>query len=298
MTTQASKPSQAAEATAVYGLGPGPDETARLRRQSRELEPEALALLARIGLRPGQAAIDLGCGPAGILNLLASAVSPGGRVVGLDADPVHVAMAGQHARERGFSDVEVLTGDARSTGLPADAFDLVHTRTLLVTIPRPAEVVTEMVRLAKPGGWVASQEPDAGISLCYPPLAAWDRLLDLFGKSFCRSGADLRIGRRLPSLLRHAGLQDVEATIYASNYPAGHTRRTVMVDLVGGLRPVIVELGLASEAELTDLDSAVRAHLADPDTLMMPHLMVTAWGRKPALRQPRRAPGRPPSPTR
>ena len=134
MTTQASKPSQAAEATAVYGLGPGPDETARLRRQSRELEPEALALLARIGLRPGQAAIDLGCGPAGILNLLASAVSPGGRVVGLDADPVHVAMAGQHARERGFSDVEVLTGDARSTGLPADAFDLVHTRTLLVTI--------------------------------------------------------------------------------------------------------------------------------------------------------------------
>jgi ubiquinone/menaquinone biosynthesis C-methylase UbiE len=274
--------SKATDATAEYALGPGPDETARLVRQSRELEPEALALLARIGLRPGQAAIDLGCGPAGILDLLAGAVSPGGRVVGLDADPAHAAMARQHARERGFGDVEVLTGDARRTGLPGGAFDLVHTRTLLVTVPRPAEVVAEMVRLAKPGGWVASQEADAGFSLCYPPLAAWDRLLDLFGKSFGRSGADLLIGRRLPSLLRQAGLQDVEATVHATSYRAGHTRRTVIADLVRGLRPVIVELGLASEAELADLDRAVREHLANPDTLMMPHLIVTAWGRKPA----------------
>jgi SAM-dependent methyltransferase len=271
-----------AQASAVYALGPGPDETARLRRQSRELEPEALELLARIGPRPGQAAVDLGCGPAGILDLLAGAVSPGGHVVGLDADPVHVAAAREHARECGYGNVEVLAGDARRTGLPSGAFDLVHTRALLVTIPRPAEVVAEMVRLARPGGWVASQEPDAGFSLCYPPLAAWDRLLELLGASFGRSGADLRTGRRLPSLLRDAGLHDVEVTVHAGSYAAGHTRRTVIPDLVRGLRPVIVGLGLAGEAELADLDRAVRAHLADPGTLMMPHLIVTAWGRKPA----------------
>ena len=33
--------------------------------------------------------------------------------------------------------------------------------------------------------------------------------------------------------------------------------------------------------ELADVDAAVRAHLADPRTLVMPHLLVTAWGRKP-----------------
>jgi hypothetical protein len=32
---------------------------------------------------------------------------------------------------------------------------------------------------------------------------------------------------------------------------------------------------------LADVDTAVRAHLGDPSTLMMPHLLVTAWGRKP-----------------
>ncbi|MGC2004335.1 methyltransferase domain-containing protein, partial [Trebonia sp.] len=234
-----------------------------------------------LGLRPGQAALDLGCGPRGILDLLAEAVGPGGRVVGLDADPAHVAAARQFAFGQGLANVEVLAGDARHTGLPAESFDLVHTRTLLVTIPEPAEVVAEMARLARTGGLVASQEADAEFSVCYPQLPEWDRLLALFHASFPRAGADLRLGRRLPELFREAGLTDVGATVYAGSYPAGHSRRTVIPDLVRSLHPVILGLGLAGERELADVDAAVRAHLADPRTLVMPHLLVTAWGRKP-----------------
>jgi ubiquinone/menaquinone biosynthesis C-methylase UbiE len=272
------------DAAEVYALGADTDETARLQRQSEELQPEARALLGRLrelGLRPGQTAIDLGCGPRGILDLLAEAVGLDGRVVGLDADPAHVAVARQYASSYGFANVEVLAGDARHTGLPAESFDLVHTRTLLVTIPEPAEVVAEMVRLARPGGLVASQEADAEFSICYPPLPEWDRLWALFQASFPRAGADLRLGRRLTELFREAGLTDVGATVYASCYPAGHSRRTVIPDLVRSLHPVILGLGLAGERELADVDAAVRAHLADPHTLIMPHLLVTAWGRKP-----------------
>lgn len=43
--------------------------------------------------------------------------------------------------------VEILEGDARNTGLPTDSFDLVHTRTLLITVPEPEKVLAEMVRL-------------------------------------------------------------------------------------------------------------------------------------------------------
>jgi len=282
--TTATTGAPAHNAADVYALGADTDETARLRRQSEELQPEARALLARLGelgLRSGQTALDLGCGPRGILDLLAEAVGPGGRVVGIDADPAHVTAARQYAFGQGLANVEVLAGDARHTGLPAESFDLVHTRTLLVTIPEPAEVVAEMARLAKPGGLVASQEADAEFSICYPPLPEWDRLLALFRASFPRAGADLRLGRRLPELFRAAGLTDVGATVYAGSYPAGHSRRTVIPDLVRSLHPVILGLGLAGEPELADVDAAVRAHLADPRTLMMPHLLVTAWGRKP-----------------
>ena len=267
-------------AAQVYALGADEDETARLRRQSEELRPEAEALLARVGLRPGQRAIDLGCGPSGILALLAAAVSRSGRVTGVDADPAHVAAARQYVAAAGLGCVSVLAGDARCTGLPDGEFDLVHARTLLVTVPAPAEVVAEMTRLARPGGWVACQEPDVEHALCYPPLPEWDRLREVFQASFTRSGADLRLGRRLPTMLRQAGLEDIEVTVHAGCYPVGHSRRTILPDLVRSLRPVILDLGLASDGELTDLDRAVRDHLADPQVLMMPHLLVTALGRK------------------
>jgi ubiquinone/menaquinone biosynthesis C-methylase UbiE len=271
----------APDASEVYALGSNSAESARLRRQSDELRPQSAELLERIGLASGQSALDLGCGPSGIIDLLAATVGPGGRVVGLDADPAHTAMASQYARARGLDNVAVLTADARHTGLPPDSFDLVHARTLLVTIPEPEEVLAEMVRLAKPGAWIASQEADVEHTLCYPSLPAWDRLHELFQSGFSRTGANPCLGRRLGELYRQAGLEDIEVVIHAPAYPAGHSRRTLLPDLVRSLRPMILELGLSDEHELTELDDAVRAHLADPRTLMMPHLLVVARGRKP-----------------
>lgn len=153
------------QATAVYALGRDRKESARLRQQSGEMRPYSARLLDRTGLTRGYSAIDLGCGPSGIIDLLAERVAPGGRVVGLDADPVHVAMAREFAAERGLGNVEVVEADARHTGLAPDSFDLLHGRTLLVTIPHPGEVVAEMTRLARPGGWVAGLEADAEHSL-------------------------------------------------------------------------------------------------------------------------------------
>jgi hypothetical protein len=80
---------------AVYSLGSSQDESARLQRQADELAPVSRALLDRVGLRPGQSAIDLGCGARGVVDLLAERVSPGGQVVGLDADAAHTAMAAE-----------------------------------------------------------------------------------------------------------------------------------------------------------------------------------------------------------
>jgi len=278
MMTTATAP----DATEVYALGANPAESARLQRQSDELRPQTAELLGRIGLAPGQSALDLGCGPSGILDLLSVAVFPGGRVTGLDADPAHTTLARQHASERGLANVEVVTADARHTGLPPDSFDLVHARTVLVTIPEPQDVLAEMVRLARPGGWVASQEPDIEGAFCYPPLPAWDRLREIFRASFGRSGADPLIGRRLPELYRQAGLDDIEVVVHAPVYPAGHSRSTILPDLVRSLRPMILDLGLSDEPELTELDRAVREHLADPRTLALAHLLVVTWGRKPA----------------
>jgi SAM-dependent methyltransferase len=273
-------------ATDVYALGRDPGETARLERQAEELGPDSAALLDRAGLRPGQDAIDLGCGPRGILDLLASRVAPGGSVTGLDADPVHVARARQFIAQRGLPGVQIVAADARRTGLPSASFDLVHARTLLINVPDPAEVVAEMVRLARPGGWVVSLEPDLGSgALCYPAHPAYTRMWDLFAAACGRHGADLLIGRRLAELYRQAGLGDVGIEARARVCPPGDSRRTIAADLVRSLRPAIVRLGLTDQAELDALDRAVRRHLGHPDTVVLPHLAFLAWGRKPVTPQ-------------
>ena len=285
MSTEQDWPS-AAEAeidpNAVYALGSSSGESARLQRQADELAPDSQALLDRVGLRPGDRAIDLGCGPRGIIELLSARVSPGGRVVGLDADPAHVAMASQLVAERALCDVEIVSADARHTGLPSGSFDLVHARTLLVNVPEPAAVLAEMVRLARPGGWVAGLEPDTEAAICYPPHPAFDRLCESFTVAFSRNGADPHIGRRMAELYRQAGLEDVTVEARAGVYPAGHSRRTIRADLARSIRPQIIDMGLADERELDQLDAAVRKHLDNPDTVVIPHLYFLAWGRKPA----------------
>jgi SAM-dependent methyltransferase len=274
------------DANAAYALGSSPGESARLQRQAEELAADSAALLDRAGLRPGQAAIDLGCGPRGILDLLAGRVAPAGRVVGLDADPAHAAMAAGFTARRRLSGVEIITADARATGLPACSFDLVHARTLLVNLPDPASVAAEMMRLARPGGWVASMEPDTEHALCYPPCPAFDRLCEIFTVAFRRNGADPWIGRRVPELFRQAGLEDVAVEARVQSYPPGNSRRTIRLDLVRAMRPQVTEMGLASAAELDELDAAARAHLTGPDTVVMSGLLFLTWGRKPRHASP------------
>lgn len=268
---------------AVYSLGRSSGESERLQRQADELASESEALLDRVELGPGESALDLGCGPRGVIELLHTRVSPGGRVVGLDGDSAHVAMARELVARRAMGGVEILEGDARNTGLPTDSFDLVHTRTLLITVPEPEKVLAEMVRLTRPGGWVASLEPDCEHSIYYPHHPVFDRLHELFMLAFSRNGADPRIGRRLGELYRQTGLEDVGVDVRAAAHPAGHSRRTIVADLVRAMRLQILALGASDERELDELDAAARKHLANPEVVAMQHVRFLAWGRKPTV---------------
>jgi hypothetical protein len=157
----------------------------------------------------------------------------------------------------------------------------VHARTLLVNIPDPGAVVAEMVRLARPSGQVLFHEPDMIGCLCEPRHVAFDGLLELLVDTFQRDRADPFIGRRLANLMHDADLVDIHVEGRVTLLPHGHSRRTILPDLVCSLRPKILAHGLVTESKLERLDAGVRQHLRDPRVAMY-DLFFLARARKPA----------------
>jgi SAM-dependent methyltransferase len=264
-----------------YLLGYREAEQQRLLRQAERLGGEAAWLFDRVGPLDGAQVVELGCGPRGNLDALSERVGPTGSVVGVERSADAVELARGLVTDRGLRNVEVVLGDARSTGLPEDGFDLATARLVLVNVPRPEQIVAEAVRLARPGGTVAFHEADAVSHVCDPPLEALTRLEEVLDRYAELNGIDRHVGRRLPRLLRDAGLVDVRARPIVHLDEPGDPRRSLLSDFVDNLRVRLLARGLITPDELDELQGALRRHLAKPDTTVISHLYVQAWGRKP-----------------
>jgi len=264
----------------IYLLGHAAAEEERLGRQAQELAPESLALLDQIRLRPGQRALDIGCGPQGILELLSERVGPHGKAVGLERSESTVQLARKFAADRGFANVEVHQGDAKASGLPRASFDLVHARLVLVNVPEPQQVVNEMAALACPGGAVASHEADWHGCLCDPPSPAWDRLFEVFHAYSRANGIDLFVGRKTHRMLRAAGIVAVQVNPVVHVCHCGHPRRAIFRDFMRNLGDNFLRTGLIDDGEFEERMEALKRDLDDSGRLVF-YSYFQAWGRIP-----------------
>ena len=267
-----------------YVLGYRQAEQERLERQALELADESAALFDAIGVRAGWSTVEIGCGPRGCLDLLAARVGASGRVVGVERSAEEVATARKFATGAKLANVEVVHADARETGLPAASFDLATARLVLVNVPKPEQIVAEMVRLVRPGGAVALHEPDSTTQRFDPPVPAMARLQQLLSASAERSGVDRAIALRSARLLRELGLVDVQVKPLVHVYPPEHSRRRLPLWFAENARPRLLEQGLVDEAEIDDLIAALRRYLADPGTLFVSSIFLQVWGRVPETR--------------
>ena len=83
-----------------------------------------VATVERLGLQAGDSVLDIGCGTGLNLPLLVGAVGPTGRVVGLDYSEGMLREARRRVEANGWSNVELVQGDAAllaGVGGPFDA---------------------------------------------------------------------------------------------------------------------------------------------------------------------------------
>lgn len=189
-------------------------------------------VMAALAPRPGERALDIGCGPGLLACELARAVGPGGHVLGLDASPSMLAMAARRECGDGAAPVEVAEADVAGP-LPVDdrAVDLAVSTQVYEYVADIAGALGEARRALRPGGrllvldtdWdsIVWRAPDEG--LMERVLAAWDEHL-----------AHRDLPRRLPQLLREAGFALEERSIVPM-LNVGYDPETYS----GGLIPII-----------------------------------------------------------
>jgi SAM-dependent methyltransferase len=165
----------------------------------------ARALIGVAGVRPGQRALDVGCGPGSLTSALAD-VLDAGNVAAVDPSAPFVEAC--RARVPG---ADVRVGRAERLPFAAGSFDLVLAQLVVQLMEDRDAGMREMVRVALPGGTVAACVWDSrGMPLL---RAFWDAALEAAPE---RAGAiddGRRVGYASPGelgeLFHDAGVGDV-----------------------------------------------------------------------------------------
>jgi SAM-dependent methyltransferase len=176
------------------------------RFMGRFSEPLSVPFAQFTGVRRGQRALDVGCGPGVLTERLAELLGAGA-VSAVDPSASFVAAA-----RRRLPGVEVASATAEELPFPDDTFDAVLAQLVVHFMTEPVTGLREMARVASPGGVVAACVWDhAGGT--GPLTTFWSAVKEL--DPGARDESQLAGARKghLMELFRGAGLEDVEDTV-------------------------------------------------------------------------------------
>ena len=215
----------------------------------------------------------------GILEPLSRRSMPAGRVIGVEPRSALLLAAHEFVARAKLVNVRLLDTSPERTTLPEESFHLVHERFLLSAGGNEEALLEEMIRMTRPGGVVAVQEPDLSSWHCYPDQPCWTRLRDALRAAFSAGGADLDAGMRTFGLLRGAGLEDVRIRAATIALQGAHPAKRYLVDLVEMHRERILDSGALDEDTLEEMIAECEKAAGDPDTVVVSFMVSQVWGR-------------------
>jgi SAM-dependent methyltransferase len=262
-------------ANSIYALdNAGKQAPARFDALAAMYDPVTIRHLENRGVSPGWHCLEIGGGGGSIAAWLAARVGPRGRVLVTDIDP-------RFLESLQVPNLEVRRHDIVNDPLPEAAFDLIHSRLVLLHLPEREKALTRMVAALKPGGWLVDEEFDASSMPPNPAVNPGEVLLKTLTASrqvMQDRGADDRgFARRLFSLMKANGLVQVAAEAYLSIWDFGSPGLSLLRANFEQLRSNMIDAGYITKEEF---DEDLK-RLDDPNFMMPSPIMWTAWGRRP-----------------
>lgn len=249
------------------------EERARLAAIERVFDSYSRSAILGTEPQPGWHCLEVGAGGGSVAEWLCSLVGPDGAVVATDVETKFVA-----AIEA--SNLEVREHDIVRDPLEEGAFDLVHSRAVLIHLPERDAVLERLVDALRPGGWLVLLDADVttvrAVGMPAEATSFFDSAFAAMLEANRSLGFDPAYGRRLGAALRAAGLVDVvnEGTVLEWN--AEHALAKLYSLTFERLKPVALDRGLLGPED----HERLLGMMADPDFSGVSHTIFVARGRK------------------
>lgn len=210
--------------------------------------------LDQLGVGGSQRLLDVGCGLGDAALVLARDLDLGGELVGVDASAEMIAAAQSRASSVRCQ-VRFVVGDAARLDEPDDHFDAVRAERTLQWLPDPDAAVAEMVRVLRPGGRISLIDTDwstLSINVGDDELAA-----RVSATMRTERGRPSNIGRRLPELVRDAGLIPLAVTTATHTWNSWDPDDCPAPDGCFSMRSLAEDLVAADQLDPADADGFV-----------------------------------------
>jgi ubiquinone/menaquinone biosynthesis C-methylase UbiE len=156
----------------------------------------------------GHTVLDVGCGPASDTIALGRIVGSKGMVIGVDHDPDMVATARARAAEAGVSDhVEHRLTDGVKLPFDDNTFDSCRSERVFQHVPDATQLLAEMIRVTKPGGYVVVADTDHSTHGTSTDNVDMDMRFRALALQVLNNP---HVGRKLYRMMNRAGLEEVE----------------------------------------------------------------------------------------
>ena len=128
-------------------------------------------VIESLNLRPGNRVLEVGVGTGIALD----GYPPYAHVVAIDPSAAMLKHAAVKVKENNLSNIELRVGDALNLDFPDNSFDFVTSFHVLTVVPDPYKMMSEMVRVCKPGGRIAMT---THFQSANPVVAAFNNLVN------------------------------------------------------------------------------------------------------------------------
>ncbi len=176
-------------------------------------EPLAVQFIEYAGVRAGQRAVDVGCGPGALTAQLVDRLGAEA-VAAIDPSAPFV----EAARER-FPGVDVRSGGAEHLPFADDEFDVALAQLVVHFMTDPVAGLREMGRVTRPGGVVAACVWDHSGDGGGPLSTFWRAVRETDPQAGDESGLPGSREGHLAELFDAAGLKDIDDSVLTVTVP-------------------------------------------------------------------------------